>query len=316
MDKHNYKKIIEPIDKDLLISELCMKRFVRKTNYGSNEIYILNHHNAPNVLKEIGRLRELSFRMAGGGTGKESDIDDYDIAENPYQQLIVWEPNRKEIIGGYRFLIGNNIPKDKDGNIKMATTGLFDLSQKFIDDYLPYTIELGRSFVRHEYQASTVGRKGMFSLDNLWDGLGALILDNPTVKYFLGKVTMYTSFNGYARDLILFFMNKYFKDTENLVFPKEAILIDTDKKILGNIFSGEDYKSDYKILSKEVRAKNEVIPPLFNSYMNLSPNMKVFGTSINNKFGAVEETGILITIKDIYDSKKHRHVSTYKMKLT
>ena len=311
MENKEQKEVIKAIDKDLLISELTKDKFVRKTNYGSNDIYILNHHNAPNVMKEIGRLRELAFRLGGGGTGKSVDIDGYDTAENPYQQLIVWQPEDKEIIGGYRFLIGDNIPKDKAGNIKIATTGLFNLSKEFISDYIPYTIELGRSFVRHEYQASNVGRKAMFALDNLWDGLGSLVVDYPSMKYFLGKVTMYPTFNSFARDMIIFFMDKYFKDTNNLVFPAVPLSITTDKKILANIFTGNDYKSDYKILSKEVRAKNELIPPLFNTYMNLSPTMKFFGTSINKHFGDVEETGILITMDDIYESKKHRHISTY-----
>jgi len=312
MENIKQENVIEAIDKDLLISELNKDKFVRKTNYGTNEIYIINHHNSPNVMQEIGRLRELAFRLGGGGTGKAIDIDDYDIAKNPYQQLIVWQPEDKEIVGGYRFIIGNNIPKDKDGNIKIATTGLFNLSKEFINEYMPYTIELGRSFVRHEYQASNAGRKAMFALDNLWDGLGALIVDNPTMKYFFGKVTMYPSFNGFARDLILYFMNKYFKDTNNLVSPENPLSLKTDKNILDDILTGGNYKADYKILSKEVRLKNEIIPPLFNTYMNLSPSMKSFGTSINNHFGNVEETGILITIDDIYDTKKDRHVSTYK----
>ncbi len=311
MKNKSYKEVIKAIDKDLLVSELNKEKFVRKTNYGTNEIYIINHHNSPNVMQEIGRLRELAFRLGGGGTGKEVDIDDYDTAENPYQQLIVWQPEDKEIVGGYRFIIGDNIPKNKDGNIKIATTGLFNLSEEFINEYMPYTIELGRSFVRHEYQARNEGRKAMFALDNLWDGLGALIVDNPTMKYFFGKVTMYPTFNGFARDLILFFMNKYFEDTKNLVIPVAPLSITTDKKILTDIFTGDDYKSDYKILSKAVRAKDELIPPLFNTYMNLSSSMKCFGTSINSHFGNVEETGILITIDDIYKTKKHRHVSTY-----
>jgi hypothetical protein len=314
MAKPQEKELIAPISKDVLVEELSKDKFIRTTNYGDNEIYVITHHNAPNVMKEIGRLRELSFRLAGGGTGKDADIDNYDTAEEPYYQLIVWEPKEKEIIGGYRFMNCNTVPTDDNGKIKLATTGLFDFSDKFIKEYLPYSLELGRSFVRPEYQARNAGRKAMFALDNLWDGLGALTIETPTVKYFIGKITMYVHFDSIARDLILYFFSKYFNDDENLMTAKSQLGLSTDIKFLEETFTGGDYTEDYKILSRKVRERNENIPPLFNSYMNLSPSMKVFGTAINKNFGGVEETGIMVTINDIYESKKHRHLSTYKAK--
>jgi len=305
------KELIEPILKDLLSEELSEDKFIRRTNYGNNEIYIITHHNAPNVMKEIGRLRELSFRLAGGGTGNEIDIDNYDIAENPYQQLIVWEPRNREIIGGYRYFNCQNLVIEKPEKIQLATADLFNFSETFINNYLPWSIELGRSFVRPEYQAGFAGRKAVFALDNLWDGLGALIIDNPSIKYFIGKITMYVHFDAAARDMILYFFSKYFKDSEKLMYPKEQLGLSTDLSTLEKTFSGNDYNLDYRILSKFVRSKNESIPPLFNSYMNLSPTMKVFGTATNHHFGGVEETGIMLTIDDIYLTKKHRHLSTY-----
>jgi hypothetical protein len=314
MAKPQEKDIIAPIPKEVLVEELSKDRFIRTTNYGDNEIYVITHHNSPNVMKEIGRLRELSFRLAGGGTGKEADIDNYDTAEDSYYQLIVWEPKEKEIIGGYRFLNCSTVPTDEKGNIKLATTGLFNFSDKFVQDYLPYSLELGRSFVRPEYQARNAGRKAVFALDNLWDGLGALTIETPSVKYFIGKITMYVHFDSIARDLILYFFSKYFSDPEKLMTAKEQLDLTTDLKVLEKTFSGNDYNEDYKILSREVRARNENIPPLFNSYMNLSPTMKFFGTAINHNFGGVEETGIMVTMDDIYESKKHRHLSTYKAK--
>ena len=314
MAKPQERDIIAPISKEILVEELNKDRFIRKTNYGDNEIYVVTHHNSPNVMKEIGRLRELSFRLAGGGTGKESDIDSYDTAENPYKQLIVWEPKEKEIIGGYRFIDCGTVPLDDSTNIKLATTGLFDFSEKFVNEYLPYCLELGRSFVRPEYQARNAGRKAVFALDNLWDGLGALTIETPSVKYFIGKITMYVHFDSIARDLILYFFSKYFNDDEKLMYAKTQLGLSTDAKFLEETFTGKDYNEDYKILSRKVRERNENIPPLFNSYMNLSPSMKVFGTAINHNFGGVEETGIMVTIDDIYESKKDRHLSTYASK--
>lgn len=311
MSQTGQKNIIAPIHKDLLLQELSRDKFVRKTNYGNNEIYIITHHNAPNVMQEIGRLRELSFRLAGGGTGDETDIDHYDLALKPYSQLIVWQPREKEIIGGYRYFNCSELDIKQNVPIGLATADLFSFSNNFIEKYLPNSIELGRSFVTPEYQVRNAGRKAVFALDNLWDGLGALVIDNPAIKYFIGKITMYVHFDQLARDMILFFFSKYFPDSEKLMMPIENLGLRTEIAILEKTFSGNDYEKEYRVLSKIVRDRNELIPPLFNSYMNLSPTMKVFGTATNHHFGGVEETGIMIKIDDIYESKKHRHLSTY-----
>jgi hypothetical protein len=303
--------IIDPVPVSLLEKELTKERFVRKANNGSNEIYVITYQDSPNVMKEIGRLREETFRKAGGGTGHETDIDEYDTAEAPYKQLIVWNPADKEIVGGYRFIRCADAPVE-NGAIKLATTELFHFTDKFIKEYLPYTIELGRSFVQPKYQPSSENRKGLFSLDNLWDGLAAITVDNPDIKYLFGKVTMYTHFNLKARDMILYFLKTYFPDKENLVYPHKPISISTDEKELEPLFRGLNYKEGHKVLNQNVRSLGENIPPLVNSYMNISATMKTFGTALNDHFGEVEETGILVTINDIYPTKKERHVASYK----
>ncbi len=305
------KHIIPPIPKNELKKELTSEKFVRKTNFGDNDIYIVNHFNAPKTLQEIGRLRELTFRNAGGGTGKECDLDALDLAEVPYEQLIIWDPEAEEILGGYRFIMGNKVPKDDTGKSLIATANLFELSDRFVEEYLPYTIELGRSFVQPNYQSRGINRKTLFALDNLWDGLGTLVVDNPEMKYFFGKVTMYTDYNIKARDTILYFLKKKFGDTQNLLKPKYAVDIQTPESELEELFAGKEYDEAYKTLSRTVRELGENIPPLINSYMNLSPTMLTFGTSVNPHFGDVEETAILITLDDIYPKKKERHISTY-----
>ena len=303
--------IIAPVERELLLAELSHDKFVRSTNNGANEIYIITHHDSPHVMREIGRLREVTFRHAGGGTGHSLDIDDHDIADAPYRQLIVWNPEDKQIVGGYRFIKCAEAPVE-NGVAQLATTELFKFSDKFVKEYLPYTIELGRSFVQPDYQPSINNRKGLFSLDNLWDGLGALVVDNPDMKYFFGKVTMYTHFNQRARDMILFFMKYYFPDKEDLVKPHEELKYHTDVSDLEAMFKGHSYKEGHKVLNQHVRALGENIPPLVNSYMNLSATMRSFGTALNTHFGEVEETGIMVTIADIYDTKKERHVTTYQ----
>ncbi len=304
--------IIQPVAKELLKSELTPERQLRMTNKSHNEIYIVDAHNAPNVLQEIGRLREIVFREAGGGTGKEVDLDEFDTCENCYKQLIVWNPEEEEIIGGYRYLLGSDVEFDEKGQPILATSHMFHFSEKFIKDYLPWTIELGRSFVSLEYQNTNKnGSKSLFALDNLWDGLGALTVIQPDVKYFFGKMTMYPSYIRKGRDMILFFLKKHFDDKENLIVPMKPLVIESDPNDLEKLFSEESFKEDYRILNREIRKLGYNIPPLVNAYMGLSPTMKLFGTAINYGFGDVEETGILIAVDEILEQKRVRHIDSY-----
>ncbi len=306
------KEIIPPVPRELLEAELTSERFQRKTNKADNEIYILTSRDSPNLMREIGRLREITFRSAGGGIGEELDIDHYDTSdEHPYKQLIVWDPSNKEILGGYRFIHCTGLSKDIHGEVPLATAHLFNFSDAFIEDYLPYVIELGRSFVQPEYQSSKAGSKAIFALDNLWDGLGALMIDYPEVKYFFGKVTMYTNYNQEARNLILHFFSLFFSDPDRLVWSKNPMIVPADQDKIKALFEGKNYDEAYKTLSQEVRKLGENIPPLINAYMSLTPNMRTFGTAISDEFGNVEETGIMLSIEDMYDIKIDRHVSSY-----
>lgn len=303
--------IIAPIDREVLKAELTPERRLRTTNKSHNEIYIINWKNAPNVLKEIGRLREIAFRAAGGGTGKSLDLDEYDLMENPYQQLVVWDPEAEEILGGYRYILGDEVEFDSEGKPILATAHMFDFSPKFLKEYLPTTIELGRSFVTLEYQSSRAGAKGLFALDNLWDGLGALTVVKPNVKYFFGKMTMYPSYHRLGRDMILYFLKKHFSDKDGFITPTHPLKIEADENLLKQLFPYDTFKEDYKVLNAEVRKLGYNIPPLVNAYMSLSPTMRMFGTAINYGFGDVEETGILIAVDEILEEKRVRHIESY-----
>ena len=305
------EEIIQPIDKVLLKSELTPKRQLRMTNKSNNEIYVVTAHDAPNVMKEIGRLREIAFRTAGGGTGKAMDIDEFDTMENCCKQLIVWNPEAEEIIGGYRYLFGSDWKIDANGQPILATSHMFHFSEQFMKDYAPYTVELGRSFVSLEYQNARANSKSIFALDNLWDGLGALTVINPQCRYFFGKMTMYPSYIRKGRDMILYFLKKHFNDKENLIIPIKPLKIETPEDELSAIFCKDNFKEDYRILNKHIRELGYNIPPLINAYMSLSPTMKLFGTAINYGFGDVEETGILIAVDEILEDKRVRHIDSY-----
>lgn len=304
--------IIAPVPVELLKAELTEDKRLRFTNRSKNEIYVLTAADSPNLMREIGRLREIAFRAAGGGTGLSMDIDEFDTMEKPYKQLIVWNPEANDIIGGYRFIVGSDVRFEEDGTPILATAhNMFHFSKRFIEEILPETIELGRSFVTLEYQSTRMGSKSLFALDNLWDGLGALTVVLPNVKYLFGKVTMYPSYHKQGRDMILYFLKKHFADPDKLIVPMAPLQLETDEKELEAIFSEDTFVEDYKILNREIRALGYNIPPLVNAYMNLSPTMRTFGTAVNTEFGNVEETGILIAVDEIMEDKRLRYIESF-----
>lgn len=308
---HN-DNIIPPVDINLIEDELHKPgHFLRNTNKGSNEIYVLDARTAPNTMREIGRLREIAFRGAGGGTGTECDIDQFDLMEPPCRQLIVWDPEERLILGGYRFIFGEDIKFDAPGVPRIATSHMFTFSEQFLKEYLPHTVELGRSFVRTEYQSSKAGAKAIYTMDNLWDGLGALTVLHPEIKYLFGKVTMYPGYLPQCRNMILYFLHKHFPDNDCLVRPIKKLNTNMDVEAMQNLFCNDDFKSDYRVLNAEIRRYGFNIPPLVNAYMSLSPGMRMFGTAINTEFGDVEESAIFMAIDDIYEAKKQRHIDTF-----
>lgn len=305
------RRIIDAVDPEVIEAELTDQFFLRDTNKAGNKIYVVDAASAPNVMREIGRLREIAFRLAGGGTDKDCDIDRYDTMTPPCRQLIVWDPESKLILGGYRYICGKDIRLDEDGRPRIATSHMFNFSERFIKDYLPYTIELGRSFVRPEYQSSRAGAKAIYALDNLWDGLGSLTVVHPDIKYLFGKVTMYPSYIERCRDMILYFLHKHFPDPDDLVRPIRPLNTCIDPQAMERLFTGDSFKADYRILNAEVRRYGVTIPPLVNAYMSLSPTMRMFGTAINDEFGDVEESGIFLVIDEIFEEKKQRHIQSF-----
>lgn len=302
------------MDRELLKSELTESRLLRRTNKGDNEIYITDAHSCPATMREIGRLREIAFRDAGGGTGLSCDIDEFDLMDPPCRQLLVWDPSAEEIIGGYRFILGSDIRKEQDGRPHIATSHMFRFSDRFLQDLLPATLELGRSFVTLEYQSSKAGTKALYALDNLWDGLGALTVEHPEIKYLFGKVTMYPAYGVECRDMLLYFLHKHFPDPDALVRPIEPLTLESDREELARLFCHDSFRDDYRVLNQEIRRHGNNIPPLVNAYMGLSPTMRMFGTAINHDFGNVEESGIFLVISEILEEKKERHIGTYNGK--
>ena len=309
------KAIIPEVNADLIEQELTEERFLRTTNKGGNEIYVVDAFNAPNTMRELGRLREIAFRTAGGGTGKDCDIDEFDTMEVPCRQLLVWNPESREIVGGYRFILGENVVLNSDGSPRIATSHMFRFSDRFMQSYLPETLELGRSFVRLEYQSTKAGVRAIYALDNLWDGIGALTVVYPQIKYLFGKVTMYPNYSHLCRDMILYFLNHYFPDNDHLVWPITPVKLSHDEEWLKMKFVNDNFEEDYRRLNQMVRNEGFNIPPLVHAYMSLSPTMRMFGTAVNDEFGNVEESGIMISVGEITKEKIGRHVNTFDQSL-
>ena len=304
------ERIIDRVDRNKIKQELTPERLLRKSNKGDNEVYIVDAFNAPNTMREIGRQREIAFRDAGGGTGLDCDIDEFDTMDVPCRQLIVWDPADEEIVGGYRFILGRDI-KVENGVPRIATSHMFNFSKRFIEQYLPHTLELGRSFVAVNYQSTKSNSKALYVLDNLWDGLGALTVIYPEIKYLFGKVTMYPAYGEECRDLLLGFHHKYFHDPDQLVTPIEPLPTKALSEEVQSVFSGESFKEDYKLLNHAIRSLGQNIPPLVNAYMSLSNTMRMFGTAVNHEFGEVEESGIFFKVEEIFEEKKRRHIHTF-----
>ena len=313
MENIDISYIREPVDRELLLHELKQRHFLRKTNYGDKEIYVTTAHRSPNIMQEIGRLRELSFALQGGGTGKAVDIDEYDMLPDPhcYKQLFVWSPQDQEIVGAYRFIHGTNIMQRPDGTYATSAASEFHFGEEFVKDYLPFTVELGRAFVQPMFQPGNNLSKGLYSLDNLWDGIGCLAMEIPETHYFFGKVTMYSQMNPEAKDCILYFLKKHFPDRDGLLWPYEPREISSDFNKLHRILRGRNYKEDYQTLVHTVRELGCTVPPLINAYMKLSPTMRTFGTAMTHGFGDADETGIIIKLRDIYPDKRSRYFESY-----
>ena len=301
------KEIIPPVETALLMSEL-EGHLLRPSNKADNLIYDITAHECPNVMREIARLREISYRDGGGATGNEMDIDEMDTMLKPYHQLIVWDPEHQQIIGGYRYLIGTDA-EIRDGQPFITSAHLFHYSERFIRDFLPHTIEFGRAFVQPMYQKREMGVKALFALDNIWDGIGAVLVSHPEVWYMIGKVTIYPDYNVTARELIYAYLRQYHLGEEGLFEPYHPFI---SAPMETTPFVGDDKQENYHILQRAVREQGTVIPPMFSAYLNLTNDLLFFGNAINDELANVYETGIMVDVRTVYQEKIDRYLGTYR----
>lgn len=308
------KDIIPRVERALLKKELTKNNYLRPTNKANNEIYDFVAKDAPNLMREVARLRELSYRTSGASPGDELDMDSFDTMEpNPYHQLIVWDPVNEEIVGGYRYLLGSEATFDEEGQPILSSSHLFHYSQYFIQDYLPATIELGRAFVQPMYQNRDMGAKALYALDNIWDGIGAVLyIHRKTIHYLIGKVTIYPQYDPVSRDLIYAYLHRYHHDHKGLFRPKLPLDIGVEgQELADDIFVGEDATLNYQLLQRAVRARGTTIPPMFSAYLNVTSTLQFFGNALNDELANVFETGIMVLVDEIHEDKQMRYIGAY-----
>jgi hypothetical protein len=298
------KKVIKPIKREKLIKELRKCKLIKRTFRRNNEIYSFTYDEAPSLMYEVARLREEAFRAIGCGTGNVLDIDEQDTGSGAYQQLIVWNPTDMEIIGGYRYAVGKNYIEQPS---LLSMAHYFKFSKSFVTDYLPYSIELGRAWVNPLYQPSGDEKRSIFALDNLWEGIGALIAQHEDIKYLYGKVTIPENYNPTARNLIYNFLERNFRDKKRLLRPQKPFFSTKRNKKKIQVINVDD---DFRNTTNSVKSLGVTVPPLINAYFRLAKQMITFGTALNPELGNSFETGIMIAVNDIHPDKYARYISS------
>ena len=280
---------------------------LRPSNKADNLIYDITAHECPNVMREIARLREISYREGGGSTGNEMDMDDMDTMARPYHQLIVWDPENRQTVGGYRYLLGSEA-EIRDGQPYITSAHLFHYSERFIREFLPYSVEFGRAFVQPMYQKREMGVKALFALDNIWDGIGALLYNHPEIRYLFGKVTIYPDYNSTARELIYNYLDRFHRGDRTLFAPYHEEKV----QAIPTPFEGDDLDQNYHLLQHAVREQGTVIPPMFTAYLNITDHLMFMGNAINDELSNVYETGIMVSMDTVYAEKKERYMAPYE----
>ncbi len=296
------KAIAHPEDRRDIKRELKSSTLLGKTKDAKSiYLYSSNDHDSI-VINEIGRLRELSFRKVGEGVNKKRDIDKYD---RYYKHIILWDEEDLEIVGAYRIAECVDVMQ-RFGEEALYTTTLFTYNEGFYD-YLPDAIELGRSFIQPKYWGSR-------ALDYLWYGIGAYLKNNPHIRYMYGPVSLSESYTKVATDMILYFYDKNFKDTDSLVEAKLPYNFTTDEQLISNLqeeLNAPTYKENFKTLKKALASINTNVPTLYKQYADLCEEGGIRFCAYNTDpdFSNCVDSFILVDIQKIKDSQKKRYIS-------
>ncbi len=298
------KNVIHPLPRKALKQQLYKSKVLGLTN-DRKKIFLIDSYTAPDVLKEIARLREITFRKVAEGTGKKMDLDKYDAH---YKHIVLWDEQELEIVGSYRIGIGKTIMQTL-GVSGFYTSELFNHSLKF-NDILFNSAEMGRSFVQSKYWNTS-------ALDYLWQGLGVFLRDNPDVKYLFGGVSLSKTYSEEAKKNIIYFYNKWFGDNSNLSSAKNKFIIPSnDISELQKFYSTNDYKAELLSLKNYLKHLGYTIPTLYKQYAELCEpdGIKFLDFAIDPEFNNCVDALILVEVAKIKPYKKERYIINPKSK--
>jgi putative hemolysin len=280
-----------------LKKELKNSELIGETSDGK-KIYLFDYFTDSAVIKEIGRLRELSFRKVNEGVNKKRDIDQYD---QYYKHIVLWDEEDLEIVGSYRIGNGKYI-NENYGKNGFYTNTLFPFKKEFLP-YLDDAIELGRSFVQPKYW-------GTRALDYLWFGIGAYLKHNPKVKYMFGPVSLSANYPQYAKELIVDFYTNYFPSKTLFVETLNPFEYETLDIALDNPFEFNDYKNDLKLLKNKLKNIDLTVPTLYKQYGELCEDngLEFHGFNIDPDFSNCIDGFIIVDISKIKQSKIDRYI--------
>lgn len=261
-------------------------------------IFLFEAAESSPVLREIGRLRELSFRAVGEGTGKRRDLDHFD---HYYQHLILWDEDDLEIAGAYRFVDAGKVVAER-GVRGLYTGSLFKL-ETHRSTFLENGLELGRSFVQPRYW-------GKRSLDYLWYGIGAYLVKNPHYRFLFGPVSISNAQPGLAKELLIYFYKLYFSPDASLSCSRNPFSFSQPMASLEKEFCGTDYKADFRKLKSLLANLGTTIPPLYKQYTGLcEPGGVVFlDFNIDPAFSNCIDGLVIVDTKKLKEAKRKRYM--------
>jgi len=293
------RNVIHPVDPKKIKKQLLNAKILIDVN-GKKKVYLLQGDKIfPDVIKEIARLREITFRKVGEGSGLKLDTDLYDTY---YDHLVLWDEEALEIIGAYRLGLGDDILQ-KFGPRGFYSSTLFNFSQQF-NYHLPYSIELGRSFIQAKYWNST-------ALDTLWMGIGKFLADHPKIQFLFGPVSLSNAIPQDAKELIVFFYRKWYGGSNNLVTAKSRFRISEQReKTLSELFSSNDYREEIKLIKQNLRFYGVSIPALYKQYTELcEPGGSQFlDFGVDSSFQNCIDGFMLLDIDLIKYAKKGKYI--------
>lgn len=291
--------IIHPQDRRAIKDELRCSELLGET-VDHKKIYLFDYQPDSAVMNEIGRLRELTFRQVGEGTGKSRDIDAYDPY---YRHIVLWDEQDLEISGAYRLAEVKallSMPSSRG----IYSQELFEFDLDAAAPYFEQGAELGRSFVSPKYW-------GNRSLDHLWYGIGAYLKRYPHIRYLFGPVSLSNTYPDFAKALIVGFYQQYFKDQEGLAVSRTPYIISAEhQQGVDEVISGQNYDDDFRAMREQLSHMNVTVPTLYKQYTELCEKggVRFIDFNIDKDFGHCVDGLIMTDIKQFKVKKRERYL--------